>query len=316
MTRTLILAERPFRDIRSQAILATLPARLGGRAPPLLATPAASVPAGFEAAPLDPEPGALGVSRMVLAGIFHDRAELQRALATAIRGLAAGATLEALSLSLAVSAARRDPAEGAAALDHARVLEAREHLTLGILNQWRVAAPLALAPYPERRGDTDTALAASLPTGPILGLSMIGGPDAARLHDAKLDVLRACLAPFAGWPVLPLPAEHPGSVFDDGTATLDVISRALPGADILLPQMADHGWRRGNLTAPLLRGLVARCAAVATSQDLPAAMAIAQGIPVLGIGLGRSHERRIASCMATLANDLPPGSRLVWLDAG
>jgi hypothetical protein len=316
MTRILVLAERPFRDIRSQAILATLPARLGPGRALLIATGAATAPAGFEAVPLDPDPGALGVSRMVLAGIFHDRAELQRALATAARGLAAGATLEALSLSLAVSAARRDPPEGAAALDRASGLEAREHLTLDILTQWRVAAPLALAPYPERWGDTDTALTASLPAGPILGLSMIGGPDAARLHDAKLDVLRACLAPFAGWPVLPLPAEHPGSVFDDGMATLDVISRALPGAELLLPQMADHGWRRGSLTAPLLRGLVARCTSVAASQDLPAAIAIAQGIPVLGIGLGRSHERRIASCMATLANDLPPGSRLVWLDAG
>lgn len=316
MTRTLILAERPFRDIRSQAILATLPARLDAGTPLLLATGAASAPEGFEAAPLDPDPGALGVTRMVLAGIFHDRAELQRALATAARGLAAGATLEALSLSLAVSAARRDPPEGAAALDRARLLEAREHLTLDILNRWRVAAPLTLAPYPERWGDTDTALATSLPTGPILGLSMIGGPDAVRLRDTKLDLLRAWLAPFAGWPVLPLPVEHPGSVFDDGTATLDVVSMVLPDAEVLLPQMADHGWRRSNLTAPLLRGLVARCAWVAASQDLPAAIAIAQGIPVLGIGLGRSHERRIASCLATLANDLAAGSALVWLDPG
>jgi hypothetical protein len=316
MTRTLILAERPFRDIRSQAILATLPARLGTAAPLLLATGATSVPAGFEAAPLDPDPGALGVTRMVLAGIFHDRAELQRALATALRGLATGATLEALSLSLAVSAARREPPEGAAALDHALLLEAREHLTLDILTQWRVAAPLGLVPYPERHGTPDPALAATLPAGPILGLSMIGGVEPRRLRDANLDRLRACLAPFAGWPILPLPVEHPGTVFDDGPATLDFAATVLPDAPVLLPEMADTGWRRRSLTPATLRGLVARCATVVASQDLPAAMAIAHGIPVIGIAPGMTHERRIASCVTTLANDLPAGSALVWLGAG
>jgi hypothetical protein len=316
MNRTLVLAERPFRDIRSQAILATLPARLGAPAPLLLATDAASVPTGFETAPAEADPGALGVTRMVLAGIFHDRAALQRALATAARGLSAGATLDALSLSLAVSAAKREPPEGAAVLDRAGRLEAREHLTLDILTQWRVAAPLGLVPYPERHGTSDPTLAATLPAGPILGLSMIGGVEARRLRDANLDRLRAELAPFAGWPILPLAAEHPGSVFDDGPATLDFAATVLPGAPVLLPQMADPAWRRRSLTPALLRGLVARCTTLVASQDLPAAMAIAQGVPVVGIAPGMGHERRIASCMATLANDLPAGSALVWLGAG
>jgi hypothetical protein len=316
MTRTLVLAERAFRDLRSQAILSTLPARLGAGTPLLLATGATSAPEGFEAVPLDPDPGALGVARMVLAGIFHDRAELQRALATAARGLAAGATLEARGLSLAVSAAKREPPEGAAVLDRALVLEAREHLTLDILTMWRVAAPLALDPYPERAGAEDATLAARLPAGPILGLSIIGGPEQRRLHEVNLDMLRARLARFAGWPVLPLLAEHPGGVFDDGPATLDVAAAVLPGAPVLLPEMADAGWRRRTLTPAILRGLVARCTVLVASQDLPAAMAIARGIPVIGLGAGVGHERRIVSCVATLANEMPAGSELVWMRAG
>ena len=315
MTRILVLAERPFRDLRSQAILGALPAQLGTDAPLLLATGATSVPEGYEVAPLEPEPGALGVVRMVLAGVFHDRAELQRALATVARGLAAGATLEARALSLAVSAAKREPPEGAAALDRALVLEAREHLTVDILTQWRVAAPLALRSYPERDGATDTTLAQGLPPGPILGLSIIGGVEPRRLRDANLDRLRARLAPFAGWPVLPLVAEHPGSVFDDGPATLDFAAAVLPASPLLLPEVADATWRRRNLTPTRLRGLVARCATLVASQDLPAAMAIAQRIPVIGIAPGMGHERRIASCLATLANDLPAGSDLMWLGA-
>lgn len=313
MTRTLVLAERPFRDLRSQAILGVLPALLGADAPLLIATGATSVPEGYEVAAPEPDPAALGVARMVLAGVFHDRAELQRALATAARGLAAGATLEARALSLAVSAAKREPPEGAAALDRALVLEAREHLTLDLLTQWRVAAPLALRAYPERDGAVDDTVTQGLPSSPILGLSIIGGVEPRRLRDANLDRLRARLAPFAGWPVLPLVAEHPGSVFDDGPATLEFAAAVLPGAPLLLPEVADATWRRRNLTPARLRGLVARCATLVASQDLPAAMAIARGIPVIGIAPGMGHERRIASCLATLANELPAGSDLMWL---
>lgn len=315
MTRILVLAERPFRDLRSQAILGALPALLGTDAPLLVATGAPSVPEGYEVAPLEPDPAALGVSRMVLAGVFHDRAELQRALGTALRGLDAGATLEARAVSLAVSAAKREPPEGTAALDRALVLEARDHLTLDLLTQWRVRSPLALRPYPERDGAMDDALARTLPQGPILGLSMIGGVEPRRLRDANVERLRARLAPFAGWAVLPLVAEHPGSVFDDGPATLDFAAAVLPGSPLLLPEVADATWRRRTMTPARLRGLVARCTTLVASQDLPAAMAIAQGIPVIGIAPGMGHERRIASCLATLANELPAGSDLMWLGA-
>lgn len=314
MTRTLILAERPFRDLRSQAILAALPARLG---PGLLVpTAAASVPEGFVAAPRDADPAALGVARLVLAGVFQDRAELQRALGIAARGLAAGATLEARGLTLAVSAARREPPLGAEALDAALVLEARDPLTLDVLMLWRVAAPLALLSYPDREGESDTTLAASLPDGPVLGVALLGGPDAAWLRDATLPALRARLAPFAGLPMLPLAAEFPGSTFDEAPASLAFAAAVAPDARVLLPEMADPTWRRRNMTPARLRGLVARCACIVTGQDLVAAMAVAQGVKVIGVTPGRGHERRVAACLATLANALPPGSALIYPPPG
>lgn len=62
------------------------------------------------------------------------------------------------------------------------------------------------------------------------------------------------------------------------------------------------------MTAPRLAGLVAACTAVATKRDMPAALAVAAGVPVQGLALGA--DRRIISCMAMLANALPPGSAL------
>jgi hypothetical protein len=314
VTRTLVLAERPFRDLRSQAILGTLPVRLGAGL--LVPTAAASVPAGFVAVPADADPAALGVARMVLAGVFQDRAELQRALAIAARGVAAGATLEARGLTLAVSAARREPPVGAEVLDAALLAEARDPLTLDILTLWRVAAPLALLAYPERDGAADATLAATLPEGPVLGLALLGGPEAAWLRGATLPALRARLAPFAGWPVLPLAAEFPGSTFDEAPASLAFAAALAPDARLLLPEMAEPAWRRRNMTPARLRGLVARCAVLVGGQDITAAMAVATGVPVVGVAPRAGHERRIATCLGALANALPPGSALVYPPPG
>jgi hypothetical protein len=215
-----------------------------------------------------------------------------------------------------VSAARREPPAGAAALDAALVLEARDPLTLDILLLWRVAAPLALLSYPERDGAADPALAATLPDGPMLGLGLLGGPEAAALRAATLPALRARLAPFAGLPVLPLAAEAPGSTFDEAPSSLAFAAALAPDARVLLPEMAEPGWWRRTMTPARMRGLVARCAVIVTGQDLIAAMAVAAGVPVIGVSPRAGHERRVATCIAALANDLPPGSALVYPSPG
>jgi hypothetical protein len=63
------------------------------------------------------------------------------------------------------------------------------------------------------------------------------------------------------------------------------------------------------MTPARLKGLVARCDLVLTNRDLLAAYAADCGVPV--IGLAEGPDRRIVSCMATLANALAPGSVLL-----
>uniref|UniRef100_UPI001F333072 hypothetical protein n=1 Tax=Falsiroseomonas oryziterrae TaxID=2911368 RepID=UPI001F333072 len=95
---------------------------------------------------------------------------------------------------------------------------------------------------------------------------------------------------------------------DDLGGTRAFAAAWLDGAPVLLPELSDPAFRR-SLDAARLAGLVARCAHVVTNQDLVAALAIARGVPVLGLGAG--PDRRIKACLATLANELPPGSALV-----
>ncbi|MGK7866956.1 hypothetical protein [Falsiroseomonas sp. E2-1-a20] len=312
--RTLILAERPFRDLRSRALLGDLPRLLAGTAPPLLATSAPVAPPGFEVAAPDADPAALGVGRVVLAGAFQERAALEQALALAARAVAAGASFEVLRFGVERGAARRDPPAGVAVLEAARPLELRDHHTANALLVWRVARMFHIDPYPERLGPPDPALLPLLPGGRLLGLSVLGGPQMRAAWTARQAELRAVLAPMQGWPVLPLPMEPPDGPMDDLTGSRAFLEDLLPGAPLLLPELADPTWRRRQLTPARMKSLVARCAAVVTNQDLPAAYAVACRVPVTGLALGT--DRRAVNVLTQFANELPPGSALLHKPTG
>jgi hypothetical protein len=310
MTRTLLLAERPFRDLRSRAVLLGLAAPFGAAGPVLVATAAQRCPPGFAPVAPDADPVALGIARVVIAGAFQDRAALTAALAAAARAVAAGATLEVLHLSLDGEAARPAPPQGAELLDAAARIALRDCNTADTLITWRVAAALRIAPYPEALPPGDPSLLVTLPDRPLIGVAIHGGEATANAWRARLAALRRLLAPAQGWPVLPLPVEVPGSPMDDLPGSLAFAAALLPGSPTLLPELADAIWRRRQLTPARLKALVGRCRVVVSTQDLPAALAVASGVPVLGLAL--APDRRIASCLATLANSLPSGSQLLY----
>ncbi|WP_237214968.1 hypothetical protein, partial [Falsiroseomonas oryziterrae] len=199
MTRTLLLAERPFAGLRSTAILEEVRASLGADGT-ILVPGAADPPEGFEAAAPDADPAALGIGHVVLAGVFSDRTALDAALGHAARALASGARLEARSFSLERAAAQREPPAHVEALEAASALELRDHHTANTLLVWRIAAPFRIFAYPERAVWPDPALAEGLPAGPLLGLGILGGGGTAGALARSTTALRGLLAPFRGWP--------------------------------------------------------------------------------------------------------------------
>jgi hypothetical protein len=308
VTRILLLAERPMRDLRSRALLEGLPARLGARL--LIRSTAPRWPEGFESVPPDADPATLGLSRVVLAGAFQSRRHFDEALDLAARAAASGIPLDVLNLTLEGGTTRGTAPPSVAVLGAVASIGVRDHVTADALLVWRVAAPLVLDPYPERHLAADPALATTLPAGPILGLGLLGGPGLEAAIAERSAALRGLLARFAGWPILPLAAEAVDSAAEDGAGTLALARALLPDSPILLPELADPAARRRVLTPGRLKGLVARCAHVVTSHDLVAGFAIATGVSVLGIGL--PGERRIGACLATLANAAPEGSNLAY----
>ncbi|WP_372616999.1 hypothetical protein [Falsiroseomonas sp.] len=310
--RTLLLTEAPFRDLASRAILAEAAEAVPHAPPLLLATRAQRVPAGF--LPVAPGEVPAGIRQVLLTGIFLDRGQLEVALATAAAAIAGGARLLVHNLALEGEAARAEAPAGAAVLDHAAGLGLRDHRTANILTLWRVAAPLRLLGYPERLVPPDDALAAKLPPGPILGLAIRGGEEMRRSWRPRLPTIARILSLAGGWAVLALPTRLPGGPDDDLVAAREIVAAALPGAALLLPELADPVvWRR-QLTPARFKALVGRCRMVVTNRDLVAALATASGVPVLGLALGA--DRRIVSCLATVANELPPGSALLHPAAG
>jgi hypothetical protein len=306
VTCTLVLAERPFRDLTSRAVLEEAVAALDLRTPVLLSTSVAAPP-GFEAV----APGTLpdDVGLVVLAGVFLDRGLLDQALATAVAAVARGARLCARGLGLEGRAAAIRPPEEVAVLSRAESIAVRDHRSASVLTLWRVAAPIRLLSYPERHVAPDPTLAATLQAGPILGLSLRGGEEMRRAWLPRLGAIGAELDAAKGWSVLPLPTFPTGAPDDERPAVAEIAAALLPGAPLLLPALAESVFWRRQVTPARLKALVARCALVVTNRDLIAGYAVASGVALRGLALGA--DRRIVSCMATLANALPAGSALL-----
>jgi hypothetical protein len=250
-----------------------------------------------------------GLGQVVIAGAFLERPALEAALDTAARAVAAGARLVVQALSLEGEAARIAAPAGIEVLERAASIAVRDHRTLNILTLWRLAAPVRIAPYPEREVAPDPHLAAALPPGPILGLAIRGGEEMRKSWVARVPAIRRLLARVEGWPVLPLLGQVPGIGDCDLAGSRDFAAAVLPGSPVLGQEIEDPALWRRHARPARLKGQVARCALVVTNRDLPAAYAVACGVPVIGIALGA--DRRIISCLATLANELPAGSDLV-----
>jgi hypothetical protein len=188
---------------------------------------------------------------------------------------------------------------------------ARDHRTAYVLTMWRMPAPPRLQNYPEAGLAADGAVAKLLPADggpPPVGLCIRGTAEMREIWPRVADRLHRGLAPLAGRPVIPLlPFQPwPGSQVDDAAGIRDFMAEFLPGSPLLLPEAMEQGWWRRTMTAARLKGLVARCGVVVTQRDLPAAFAADCGVPVLGVWL--HGDRRVADCIATLADRLAPGS--------
>jgi hypothetical protein len=304
---TLLVTEAPFRGLLSRAIIeATLPAlRPGPTLLPAMDAPQASQ--GFP--PLAALPP--GVQEVVLTGVFLDRAWLEAALSIAAAALAAGLPLRVHNLGLEGRALGPIP-QDVGVLDKAGVLGLRDHRSANALTLWRVAAEMRVLGYPERHVAADATLAAMLPAGRTLGLALRGMPGLA--DRARLPAILQRLEAEGGWSILPLPVAGPGTADDESATTRAAAAALLPEAPLLLPELAEPTFWRREMTPARLKGLVARCDLVLTNRDLLAAYAASCGVPVVGLLDG--PDRRIVSCMATLANALAPGSALIHLPAG
>ena len=304
MSRTLLLAEDPFGDLVSHALLAELGA--APNAPPLLVAGAsAPLPHGFEALPEAEDPRALDIRHIILGGVFLDRARLEAMLALALR---IDAKLTLYRFGVEGAAAQRPAPAGAAVLERATAITLRDHRSANVLTYWRVHARFAIEPFPERHVAPDPALANLLPPGPVLGLALRDGGDMRASWQPRLPAIRRLLAGAIGWPVLPLPIRGPGQSGDDLAGSTAFAQAVFTTPRFLMPRLGDFAWWRREVTPARMKGLVARCTLVVTNRDLVAAYAVASGVKVQGISLGA--DRRIVSCLATLANELPEGSDL------
>jgi hypothetical protein len=315
MAATLLLTIAYSGDLVAEAVLAEAIAAEAEGTPladlPDMGRLQVAIPA-LRLFPAGADPAAQGVTRAIVTGRVPDANNLAALLARAAAVQAAGGQVALRNLSLesgAIGEARPELIAELRRLAGTSRIAARDHRTAEVLTRWRMQAPPRLLAYPEAGLAPDPALAQLLPAGEApVGLSMRGSAEVRAIWRRLGDRLRAALAPLAGRPVLPLLPHQPwnGSKEDDAAGIRDFAQEFLPGSPLLLPEAMEHGWWRKQMTAARLKGLVARCGVVVTQRDLPAAFATACGVPVLGVWL--HGDRRVADCLATLADRLAPGS--------
>ena len=304
---TLLLCDVPFRDLGHLAIVQHTQRSLpdAGRVTVFKLDPDASPAELAGMVAKIPPP----VERVVLSGAFLTRHALEQSLAFAAAGVAAGARFVVHNLSLDAEAGATLRPDGADVLDLAAVLAVRDHRTATQLTCWGLAQQPRILAYPERHITPDEALLAGLPPGPILGIALRGGDEMEASWRPRIDDIAAALGPAADWPILPLHTCPPGVGEDDFVGTRALAGALRPGTPLLLPELGDRpSWAR-CISPARLKALVGRCALVVTNRDLPAAYAVAAGVPVLGLAV--ELDRRILTCFATLANELPRGSRML-----
>jgi hypothetical protein len=303
----LLLCNPPLRDLGHMAIVqctqATVPHPGGLTAVRLDQDASPAEIAGIVASIPPP------VEQVVLSGVFLDRHALEQSLAFAAASVAAGARFVVHNLSLEAEAGATRRPDAADVLERAAALHLRDHRTATQISHWGIARAPRILAYPERHIAPDEALLEGLPAGPILGMALRGTGDVENCLRPRLGAIAAALGPAADWPVLPLHSCAPGLGEDDYGGTRILAGALRPGAPLLLPELGDRQiWSR-RISPARLKALVGRCALVVTNRDLPAAYAVASGVPVLGLAVGM--DRRILTCFATLANELPRGSRML-----
>ena len=308
---TLVLGGAPVRDLGHLAILRHAQRSLPDAGRMLMMTPDPKAPpeavvAGFAGL-------ATRVGQVLLTGSFLRRHALEQSLAVAGAAVAAGARFVVHNLALEGDAAAEARPAGAEVLRHAALIEVRDHRTATQMTCWDIGRQPRILAYPERHEAADDALCATLPEGPILGVAIRNGDDMEAAWRPNLAAVTAALGEAAGWPALPLHICPPGNGEDDLAGTRAFLDALRPGAALLLPELADPKTWQARITPARLKALAGRCALVVTNRDLPAAYATACGVPVLGLSIG--GDRRLLTCMATLARELPQGSRMLVLQA-
>jgi hypothetical protein len=303
----LLLCNAPLRDLGQLAIVQCTQAMVPH-------------PGGLTAVRLDPDASPAEVAgivasipppleQVVLSGVFLDRHALEQSLAFATASVAAGARFVVHNLSLEAEAGTTRRPDAADVLERAAALDLRDHRTATQISHWGIARAPRILAYPERHIAADEALLADLPPGPILGIALRGGEVVEACWRPRLEAIVAALGPAADWPILALHTCPPGFGEDDFGGARALAGALRPGAPLLLPELGDRqNWSR-RISPARLKALVGRCALVVTNRDLPAAYAVASGVPVLGLAVGM--DRRILTCFATLANELPRGSRIL-----
>jgi polysaccharide pyruvyl transferase WcaK-like protein len=201
----------------------------------------------------------------------------------------------------------------------AATLTVRDYVSVEMLAEAGLGRLPRITHFPEADIPADPSLADALlgPGGPpLLGVSIIATPQMAGCLRHEAARVRQLLAEFAGHAVVPVVS----TIHRDATAEEDDLAGALaflrdflPDAPVAAPTLLDRAHWRAEMTPVRLKGLIARLDTLVTQRKHNAVHAVGAGTRV--IGLHPMEDDSLRRTFVALAHRLPPGSRVLGLDA-
>ncbi|MFT8244790.1 polysaccharide pyruvyl transferase family protein [Roseomonas sp. BN140053] len=193
----------------------------------------------------------------------------------------------------------------------------RDHRSVDMVAEWGLSVVPQVTRYPERNIPPEHDLAdAILPRGrPLLGVSIINTDLMARMMEADGDTVRALLNRFPDHAIVPICSTlHVVSDEEDDGSGFHRFARMFLGErEIVCPHLTTREFWSAEVTPRRLKGIVSRLDTLVSQRKHNCIHGLGAGVPT--IGLAPMEDDSVRRVFVTLANQLPPGSHCIGLEA-
>ena len=191
---------------------------------------------------------------------------------------------------------------------------ARDEYSIGRLKGCGIKKEISLVKFPEKNIQKDMSLAALLPKGNILGISVTNEEVLWKALIKNNNLIKEFINQYRGYKILPIiSVVHLFSQTENDIEAFKKFHEMfLKDFEILLPKTLDKEWWHENMSPQRLKGLISSCDTLLSRRKHNCVHGISSGVKTVGISL--PENLGTATVFESLKDELPEGSGLITLN--